>query len=113
MRGLLLVDASQRYFFDLGFAFLTGVAALAGIGAGEAFNAARWAFKALMSSVILLLRAVRVAIFPVSLAIAAAVLDTGAFFAGAFTARAVAFTGAALFVFFAAAFTVVFFAVAI
>ncbi len=104
----------EIYFFAAGLAFLAGAAALGaafafaatGAATGAALSAVRWSRKALISAPSLFLRSVNFAILAVSFSIALAVLDTGAFFAGAFAATffAGAFTLEVVFAAFGAAF---------
>ena len=79
-----------------------GAALGAGAGAGAttaagALSAVRCARKALISALSLSLRSVSLAMLELSLAMALAVLDTGAFFAGALTAGLVGLAAATFF----------------
>jgi hypothetical protein len=104
--------------FFAGAAGLAATLALAlgaaGTGAtGADFKAARWSRKALISAPSLFLRSVSLAMLAVILVMALAVLETGAFLAGALTTAFLAGTGAGDFFVVAAALGAAFFAVAI
>lgn len=113
MRGESL---PSYYFFAEALAFFAGAAlalGAAGATAGAALSAVRWSRKTVISAAILFLRSVSFAMLAVSLAIAFAVLDTGAFLGAALATGFCTFAGATTFLDFTAALGATFFAVAI